>query len=265
MSRVNMKKGDTLIEVVLSFVMFSLVVAVSISVMFSSISGAEAAMELSLARTEIDSQSETIRFIHEAYTIDNAYNNLWSHILEQVPKGEETKSPKLDVASCTDLYKENINTDVTTVAQAKAFVLNPRQVNNGVTEGKPDYYGNTLIVAEDGKGLDKFSTSSLNPRIIYVRGSSLDGGDEAIVGDAVDEEDLTSDEDINHDGSYDTVHAVEGIYDFIRRANDSSSNPEDEPSHYDFFVYTCWYAPGAEHPTTIGTVTRLYNPGYVKK
>ena len=259
MSQVKMKKGDTLIEVVLSFVMFSLVVAISISVMFSSISGAEAASELTLARVEIDSQSETMRFIHESYTVDHSYSVLWDKIMEQVIfPSDSTKLPELGVTSCTDLYKDNFNNDPMTIDSAKAFILNPRQINNGATEGQPNYYGYTLIASDNPEDREKFTTSSLNPRIVYTKNSSLASEDEAVVGPEADTDGLTTDDTINNESVFNVVYRVEGMYDFLVK---ESSEPD--PPHYDFHVYTCWYAPGADRPTTIGTVTRLYNPGYV--
>lgn len=240
------KRGDTLLEVVLAFVMFSLVAAISVALMNSSISGAEASIELTLARTEIDAQSETIRFIHEDFNYDRAYNNLWNHILERKIEKQGDNLPKLNVDSCSDLYKTNTS-GVKTLAEAQAFILNPRQLNNGTDSSKENFYGYTLITAEENS--NKFSTSSLNPRIIYKKGSSLNntGGNE-----------VTSDDDIDNEDQYTFIYRAEGIYDFIVK------DPND-PSHYDFYVYTCWFAPGAERPTTIGTVTRLFNPEYVNE
>ena len=251
------KRGDTLLEVVLAFVMFSLVAAISVALMNSSISGAEASIELTLARTEIDAQSETIRFIHEDFNYDRAYNNLWDHILERKIEKTGDDLPKLNVDSCSDLYKTNTS-GVKTLAEANAFILNPRQLNNGTDSSKENFYGYTLITHKDDP--DKFSTSSLNPRIIYKKGSSLNntGGDEATIGSTVDNKNLTSDDDIDNEDQYTFIYRAEGIYDFIVK------DPND-PSHYDFYVYTCWFAPGAERPTTIGTVTRLFNPEYVNE
>ena len=256
------KRGDTLLEVVLAFVMFSIVAAISVALMNSSISGAEASIELTLARTEIDAQSETIRFVHEAYNYDRAYNNLWNHILKQLIDKEQKELPKLDIDKCSALYKDDPSSDIKPITDAKAFILNPRQVNNGTStdeEKIKNFYGRSLVTVEENS--DKFSASSLNPRIIYEKESTSSNEEVGTIGDSdsnFNDTRNSTDDDIAHEDQYTLVSHVEGIYDFLVK------DPTD-PSHYDFYVYTCWFAPGAERPTTIGTVTRLFNPEYVNE
>lgn len=255
----TVKRGDTLIEVVLSFVMFSLVAAVSIAVMHASISGAEAAIELTLARVEIDAQSETMRFIQEAFANDHAYKNLWNKITERaIPEFQAdgvTPSkdiPELSVSSCENLYKNtSIDLDAKNIYGAHAFILNPRRVGDGTDENKSDYYGYTLITAKDESD-PKFTTSSLNPRVIYTTEGSGSESDE-------NSDDSLSDTD-EENNPYNTVFRAEGIYDFL--VKDIEENSDKKPTHYDLHVYTCWFAPGSERPTTIGTVTRVFNPEY---
>lgn len=242
------KKGDTLIEVVLSFVMFSLVTAISISVMHAGISSAEASIELTLARTEIDTQAETMRFIQESFANDRTYQNLWKKITERaLYSNESSKAPKLDTANCNELYGDFNDEGAKTIYDAKAFILNPRRIGNGMDPNKSDYYENTLILAKDSTD-KKFTTSSLNPRVIYTTESS----NSITTDDVLDES----------EEFYDTVYRAEGIYGFLIK-DTNSADPNAKPTHYDFYVYTCWVAPGAERPTTIGTVTRLFNPEFL--
>jgi hypothetical protein len=35
-------------------------------------------------------------------------------------------------------------------------------------------------------------------------------------------------------------------------------------AYFDFYIRSCWYAPGANTPSTISTVIRLHNPDVVK-
>ena len=245
------KRGDTLIEVVLAFAMFSLVAVVSIAVMNSSISGAEASLELSLARTEIDSQAETLRFVHEAFANNSEYANLWNRITEQ--KADPAKLPKLDATNCDDLYYDNTGN---TIYTAKAFVVNPRYVVNGNEAGKPDYYENTLIRAvENSATTPPFRPAVVNPRVIYINDQTNLDGTPKTSDDVFAESD---DDDLSMD--YIHVGAIEGIYDMVLEDSDSSA---PKPRHYDFYVYTCWMPSGAKRPTTIGTVLRLFNPEYV--
>lgn len=248
------KKGDTLIEVVLSFVMFSLVAAVSIAVMHAGISGAEAAIELTLARVEIDSQSETMRFIQESFANDLAYKNLWNKITERaLPELNDdgtTNSdiPELSVSSCESLYKSTSpDPDAKNIYNAHAFILNPRRIGDGVDPNKSDHYDYTLVTATNEPN-SKFTTSSLNPRVIYTTEGSVSESDDT-------SDDSLSDTD-EENNPYNTIFRAEGIYDFLVEDN------AVKPMHYDLYVYTCWFTPGSERPTTIGTVTRVFNPEY---
>lgn len=237
------KRGDTLIEVVLAFAMFSLVAAISIAVMSSSISSAEASLELTLARTEIDSQSETLRYIQSSFANNRAYRNLWAAITSRA-LGENNRDnlPVLSTNNCSDLYENYENKP--TIYDAKAFVVNPRKVVDNPNKDNSEYYGQTLITAND-RATDevKFTVSSLNPRLIYTN---------------KDIEASNTDEDITETKIYDQVVRVEGIYDAAVADSDHT-----KPYYYDFHIYTCWFPPGARRPTTIGTVTRLYNPEFI--
>ena len=244
MPAVNAKRGDTLLEVVFAFVMFSLVTIITVSAMSGGISSAEASLELTLARTEIDAQSDTLRFIQSAFANDRSYTNLWHKIITD-HTADPANVPELTVSSCSDLY-DGIGTK--TIYDAKAFVVNPRHIGNDTDEASSDYIGYTLIAAKD-RTSDKvpFTASSLNPRLIYTNGETgLDG------------EPVTTDDEILEKLPYTQVTRVEGIYDFMVK----DQTHGDKPYYFDFYIYTCWFAPGAERPTTIGTVTRLYNPEF---
>lgn len=254
MLQLKSKKGDTLIEVVLSFVMFSLVAAISLAVMHAGISGAEAAIELTLARVEIDAQSEAMRFIQEAYANDRAYPNLWraitklAHSEKEVDGTDNKVLPGLSTNSCSRLYGDD-TADGPTLSSFNAFVLNSRKINDGTDAGKKeDYYGTTLIIRNDDKS--KFSVSSLNPRLIYTTKDNTSDDEE------------TTDTGLISEEPYEYVYRAEGIFGFLTK-DTLDTETTKKPSHYDFHVYTCWLPPGADHPTTIGTVTRLYNPEYL--
>lgn len=59
--------GDTLIEVLFAVAVFSLIVVVALSIMNQGITASQRALEITQVRQEIDSQAETLRFLHEAY------------------------------------------------------------------------------------------------------------------------------------------------------------------------------------------------------
>lgn len=60
-------KGDTIIEVMFAFAIFSLVAVGSITVMNQGISSAQRSLETTLVRQQMDAQAEAIRFIHQSY------------------------------------------------------------------------------------------------------------------------------------------------------------------------------------------------------
>jgi len=61
------QRGDTLIEVLFAFTVFSLVVVSAISIMNQGTVAAQRALETTLVRSEIDAQATTLRFLHDAY------------------------------------------------------------------------------------------------------------------------------------------------------------------------------------------------------
>lgn len=79
------KKGDTLIEVTLAVGIFSMIAIAVVSVLSSSTSGAQTALESTLTREEIDAQAEALRFIqNSAVNGDSRYKKLWDAIVGNV-------------------------------------------------------------------------------------------------------------------------------------------------------------------------------------
>ncbi len=123
-------RGDTLVEVLFAVAAFSLVAVGGMSIMNAGLSTSQRSLELSLAREEMDSQAETIRFLHDAYIA--AYPNDVS-------------------ASVPAEWLKIINNQVVTVASqlgdcsipAKSFVVNTKtaKVNSSVaiTTDVPTY------------------------------------------------------------------------------------------------------------------------------
>ena len=61
------KKGDTLIEVLLAVGIFSMIAISVVAVMSGGTSSAQTALETTLTREEIDAQAEALRYIHDSY------------------------------------------------------------------------------------------------------------------------------------------------------------------------------------------------------
>ena len=60
-------RGDTLIEVLFAFAVFSLIAVGAMSIMNEGTATAQRALEISLVRNEIDAQAETLRFLNASY------------------------------------------------------------------------------------------------------------------------------------------------------------------------------------------------------
>jgi len=67
MQSARRQKGDTLIEVLFAFTIFSLVVVGAITIMNQGTVAAQRSLETTIVRQEIDSQATTLRFLHDAY------------------------------------------------------------------------------------------------------------------------------------------------------------------------------------------------------
>ena len=253
--RLNAKRGDTLLEVVFAFVIFSLVSVLSITTMNSGIKGAEAALELSLARTEIDAQAETLRFIQSVYAYDKGYRTLWKALtLDDSTKARSVvldkteEIPTLNTADCAPLYSQ---TD-SGIYSAHAFILNSRAVISDTDTSPDSSYSKTLVLSADDIGKTEservFRNATLNPRVVYTSSETS----ESSTDDAL-KEDSDGDSPV-----FDTIMFAEGIYDLVVKDTEHSI-----PNYYDFYIQTCWTAPGALRATTIGTVIRLYNPEFL--
>lgn len=68
------QRGDTLVEVLFAVAVFSLVAVGGMSVMNAGLSTVQRSLEQTLAREEMDSQAEVIRFMHDSYI--TAYPNI---------------------------------------------------------------------------------------------------------------------------------------------------------------------------------------------
>ena len=237
MSVKTSKRGDTMIEVLFAIAVFALVSVISIVLMNSGVSTIEATLELSMARNEIDSQSEAIRYIHNAYLSEReftagnqTYANLWKRIKE---KTNDSSDAILDLTVEDCAIRYNSANASQSIFGRKTIIFNTRNIDKL-------HPNNTIISANESPG--KFAATELNPRIIY--GSS------------------SSNTDTTLRETYTNLQSAQGIWVIPVKSGTVSS--AGQPEFYDFHIYTCWFAPGRGVPTTIGTIMRLYNPELIE-
>ena len=248
------KKGDTLIEVTLAIGIFSMVAISVVAVMVSGTSNTQTALETTLAREEIDSQAEALRFIHSAYLADeetgagkDPYTKLWEEIIKNAyePNGTATDAlvQQYNPDTCQNVFDPD-NGSIRRDLSQYAFVINPRAFKN-LTISNPE-----TVYISYGSDPHRFQPTSTYPRIVY-KDSILRGEDTLI------EEDLGT-----------VINKVEGIY--VVAVKDPKSTTvigagRRTSAYYDFYIRTCWYGTGSEAPSAISTVIRLYDPKGVGK
>lgn len=232
------KKGDTLVEVTLAIGIFSLVAISIAAVMTSSMGGAQTALETTLAREEIDTQADALRYLQSAYAANkgdekNPAVKLWKKITEKAisldsPQFENNEDAQNRIIqfrpnTCDEIY----NSD--NLIYNYAFVLNPRKL------GDQDSY----IDMPSGKLI----APVIYPRLVYgILGNNNDGS-------------LTESE-----GLTDLYHA-EGIYVIaVKDSKTTTVGNEPKSTFYDFYIRTCWYGMDSSEPTTISTLIRLNDP-----
>ena len=228
--------GDTMAEVLFAITAYSVVALFTINTMKIGLQQGEASLELSQARIEISAQADALRFIHNSYLAEreydiegtNTYETLWNAITSNDVTSAAT-IPDLAVSKCSTIYGDN-------TIKTKAFIINTRHID-------PSYPATTII---PNSGTGKLVETSLYPRVLY--GTM---------------ENDNSDADYYDSGSYDSVLRAEGIWILVRRSSENAlgtTADKNIPQYYDFHIYSCWYAPGSNQPSTIGTIVRLYNP-----
>jgi hypothetical protein len=228
------RRGDTIIEVMFAIAVFSLVAVISINLMNSGISTTESSIEQTLARAEIDAQAAALRFIHNGYIAEyeypeyNNYVPIWNQITARAIESSDFMSTQ-DVGRCEDIYTS------AAFQRNNPFVINTRRLSGSADITEETNLVNALITPD----ATPFEPSSLNPRVIFTGGGNSDGK-------------------IKEDGEYRDVARVEGIW--VTTVKGDVFQPTGVPKYYDFYIRTCWVAPGRDFPTKLGSIIRLYNP-----
>ena len=235
------RHGDTMIEVLFAITAYSVVAIFTIITMNMGLQQGEAALELSQTRIEIAAQADGLRFIHNAFlsereyglTGSDSYKALWQRITS-LAVDSSTSIKELSVGQCKNWYSGDY------LASRNAFILNLRNLSPT---------GGDLAVLRATYGSSYFREASLYPRVVYTTNvSPWDGSSDS------------SDADYYDESGRLWIGAAEGIWIIARKSAATSNMLADKPEYYDFHIYSCWYSPGADHPSTIGTIIRLYNP-----
>ncbi len=238
------KKGDTLIEVTLAIGIFSMVAIAVVAVMVSGTSNAQTALETTLAREEIDTQAEALRFIHAAYLADketgegnDPYSLLWKEIVKNAYKPNNTANDatflQYSPSTCQEIYNNASG------VISKAFVINPRKLSNLTTSNTNDAY------IKYTSNTSKYRATKTYPRLVFT--NKQNNNTDSLVENPTDTA---------------ALKYAEGLF-VVAVVDPKSTNivgAGNTSAYFDFYIRTCWYGMGSETPSTISTVIRLYDP-----
>ena len=276
----KIEHGDTIIEVCICVAIFAIVCIITVGMMNNGLNLAQRTLEVTMARTAIDSQAEALRFIHNNYLSERNYSNdvslstgtglevsqfkkIWERIKdysrdpESIRTGEYTTHP-FSVEMFTD-SNGNVSCGAAMRDQAdyfSAFVVNPRLIvpdlgvsYRGVSYsdlGSKGIIDNMILRARNSSTFDE---APLYPRIIYQSQNALGDSD-------VDK--------LKNDNTklFQFIKKVEGLWVVSVHENAADINRSE---YFDFYIRTCWVPVGSKNVSTITTIVRLYNPETIQE
>lgn len=260
------KRGDTIIEVMIAFAIFSLVAIISIGMMNSGLSASERSLELVTARNELNAQAEALRFIHSSYIAEanlpecgspedtsdannircRQYQGLWERVTRDAIRSDQLI--EYPPSTCREIYDTSSGPNA--LFKSHAFVINTRLLNYPKKTHDPNLlankgiYNGVFLSADTNATNTLFAEPTMNSRIIYTEATVSDDTTEKMTS-------LTLAE-------YTNIVKVEGIW--VIPVKGPVTPGRDQPQYYDFYIETCWYGSNTNAPTSIDTVVRLYNP-----
>ncbi len=272
-------KGDTLIEVALAIGIFSMVAVAVVAVVSTSTSSAQSALEATVTREGIDAQAEALRFIQSSYLAggqanlagNEKYKSLWEAITARAITAGSAEQPIFDAAlafspnTCASLYSED-NLDINNIYAQHAFIINTKNLGLSYENvAATDIDAKTeSIVVKATRGEKLFREAATYPRVLYDTNEAWS-----------DVNDVTN--IVNNEKNI-PILGVEGLY-VVAVKDPCSTNivsgqtggltncptgSGGTAAYYDFYIRSCWYGPGADRPSTISTVIRLYDPAAIQ-
>ena len=240
------KRGDTLIEVAISIGIFGLVIISTVLLMNSTTNISQQSIEETLSQSEINTQAEALRFVHDAYASEKnlaadsqRYVKLWKKLI-----GPDAVNKPADIPSYTDIKTCEDPINEIRDKKLKAFIINPRLLDAPSVSTSSDLSKIFINYTEANKNI--FASPTVYPQLLY----SQSNNDELV-------EDLSATDNTS-------LYRAEGIWIMAacgdHEENCDSTKSGTPPSFYDFYIRACWTRQGNDLPTTTSTSVRLYNP-----
>jgi len=261
----KIKKGDTIIEVMISMAVFSMVAVISVTLMNNGLNTAQRSLEITMARLAIDAQADTLDFIRSGAISENGktsnsedYTYQWNKILDKAKFATEVNTDVLDLHDGETSCGGAISRVKSTFGDS-LFALNPRGVIPVPNDGskllyatkhsggsivehmdKDSFLVENVLVNVNGVTRGMIGDGGLYPRIIYAPYYGTK------------EDKLTSD-------AYYTYRKVDQVQNIWMVAIKEGSD-DRKSKYYDFYIQTCWESPGMSTFVTLSTIKRIYNP-----
>ena len=215
--------GDTIIEVLFSITIFSMIAIGGLTIMNQGMNTAQRSLEITLVKQQIDSQAETLRFIHQSYIA--AYDGR-----------------TINTASAATIAATNYPGP----AGQWYYVSQARAVASAV-----DY----SVISSGGqcRSLDNTASGVQNRFIVNPKTTDV------YTGTFASGSGVSTYAQIRYDSANpSSITRSEGLWiQAERHPRDASTNT---PGYYDFHIRACWSAAGEATPAVQGTIVRLYDP-----
>lgn len=127
MLRQHSQRGDTIIEVTLAFVVFSLLSVSAIAIMNRGVSASQKALEITLVRQQIDSQAEALRNLNDFASKKNARTDFQGEYVDWQKIAKLVDVSRPDGITSTSVEEFKITDDNhCPVVPDNAFIMNAR-------------------------------------------------------------------------------------------------------------------------------------------
>lgn len=229
------QRGDTIVEVIFAFTIFSLVAVGGLSLMSRGAAIAQQSLEISLVRDQIDSQADSLRYAHDAYIANYGHDDaaskiVWNNIVAAAGTSAHPFGDMADDQRCILPSPSN-----SSAGEGRPFALDIRKLDGDA--------GNSPIL--------NFGTIPVT-MFVPVSDSSSAGSGEDFTNTTYAQLRYTF-----SDGITDLPKAIsQGIW--MQAVKEPGSG--NTPGYYDFHIRACWLSPGQSVPVTLGTIVRFYDP-----
>jgi type II secretory pathway pseudopilin PulG len=126
-------RGDTIVEVVFAFAVFSLVAVGALAIINKGAAIAQRALEITLVRDQINGQAEALRYLHDAYVA--SYDRNVSITIDK--DGSLAQKWHFITQYTTDTTQANTECSFASTTFNKAFVINPQELTVITNTDKP--------------------------------------------------------------------------------------------------------------------------------